>query len=69
MNKYIVTVEYWPIVLGKNEIFKVETELTKEEVENKVLKEREEGNNGFEVYVNVETIDEYLSDIETEEIK
>lgn len=70
-NKYIVAVDYWPVVMGKGEIFKVQTKLTKEEIKAKVLeeKEKEDGNEWFEIYVKVKTVDEYLDYIPTKEIK
>lgn len=68
VSEYIVTVSYFPIVVGKNEIFKISTELTKEEIYHKILKEKELENEFYEVDVLVETIEEYLKDIPTIEL-
>lgn len=63
MNKFIVTVEFFPFVMGKNKRFKVETNLIREEVSSIITKKETEENEYYEVYVLVETIDEYLADI------
>ena len=64
MNKFIVTVEFFPFVMGKNKRFKVETKLTKKDVCNIITERETKENEYYEVYVVVETIDEYLADIE-----
>lgn len=68
MNKFIVTVEYFPLVMGKDKRFKVDTELSKKEVEELITKKELEHNEYYEVYVIVETIEEYLADIEIVDI-
>lgn len=65
---YIVSVSYFPMVFGKDEVFKLKTTMSKEEIYSKVLKKKESENEHFEVTVLVETVEEYLEDIEYKEI-
>lgn len=66
LTEYIVKVNYYPIVVGKNELFKVRTTLSKDELHDKILKQLD--NEYYEIYVLIETIEEYLKDIEILEI-
>ena len=69
MNDYIVTVNYFPLIWGKDKVFRVKTKLSKDDIYNKIKSEELDENLGFDIYVDVETIDEYLEDIEIKEIK
>lgn len=68
MNNFIITVEYFPFVMGKNKRFKVNTRLSKKEVEDLLMKKEVKDNEYYEVYVIVETMEEYLADIKTVDI-
>lgn len=69
MREYIVAVDYYPIVIDKSELFKVKTTMNKEELHDKILKQKESENEHYEVHVTVITVDEYLKNIDTLEIE
>lgn len=69
MNEYIVQVDYFPMVHGKDKLFRIKTDMSKDEVEAKIREKEEKENPYFDkIYVTIETIDEYLSDIELVDI-
>lgn len=69
MNDFIVSIDFYPMVFGKNKTFRVVTELSKEEVDEIISKKARKENPYFDsIFVCVETVEEYLSDIKIEEI-
>lgn len=69
MNDFIVTVSYLPMVYRKDKVFRVKTELSKKETKSKIEETEWEKNPLFDrIYVLVETLEEYLEDIEIREI-
>lgn len=68
MNEYIVTVSYWPIVIGKEKTIRIRSKKTASEVYDIILKKEEEENPYYEVVLSIQTLEEYLSDIQILEV-
>lgn len=68
MNDFIVTISYFPKIWGKDKTFRVKTGMSKRNLYNKIRGEELKKNEGFDISVAVETIDEYLKDFEVKEM-
>lgn len=68
MYEFIVSVKYFPIVFGKEKTYRITTELSREELCEKIREIEEKRNENYTVYVYVDTVEEYINTISKKNI-